>query len=138
MDSEVLLDTDTLSAMMRRVANVQAHSNKYLLNHSKFNFSTISRFEILPGLKAKNALKQIASFNAFCSNNNAVPLSDPVVVCAADIYAELYKRGQLISDADILIAASALEYSYVLVTNNLAHFERIPGLRIENWLISSV
>jgi tRNA(fMet)-specific endonuclease VapC len=135
MDSEILLDTDILSALMRRVPNVQAHSNKYLLNHSQFNFASISRFEILRGLKAKNALKQIASFNFFCINNNVLLLSDTVIVRAADIYAYLSVRGQLIQDADLLIAATALEHNLVLVTNNTSHFKRIPDLLLDNWLL---
>ncbi|MGA2796345.1 MAG: type II toxin-antitoxin system VapC family toxin [Thermoguttaceae bacterium] len=135
MDSEVLLDTDILSALMRRVPNVQAHSTKYLLNYSQFNFSSISRFEILRGLKAKNALKQIASFNVFCINNNVLPLADSIIVRAADIYADLSVRGQLIQDADLLIAATALEHNLVLVTNNTSHFKRVPDLQLDNWLL---
>jgi hypothetical protein len=38
-----------------------------------------------------------------------LPLTDAVVMRASDIYADLYRRGQLIGDADILIAATALD-----------------------------
>jgi tRNA(fMet)-specific endonuclease VapC len=40
----------------------------------------------------------------------------------------------LIPDADILIAATAIENALVLATNNLGDFGRITGLRIDNWL----
>jgi predicted nucleic acid-binding protein len=42
----------------------------------------------------------------------------------------------LLPDADILIAATAIENEndLVLATNNVADFERIPDLRIDNWL----
>jgi predicted nucleic acid-binding protein len=40
----------------------------------------------------------------------------------------------LVADADILIAASALANSCGIVTNNEAHFRRIAGLQVENWL----
>ena len=40
----------------------------------------------------------------------------------------------LIADADILIAATALENSLVVATNNLADFGRIAGLRIDKGL----
>lgn len=36
-------------------------------------------------------------------------------------------------DADILIAATALVHNLVLVTENRAHFQRIPKLRLESW-----
>ncbi len=35
--------------------------------------------------------------------------------------------------ADILIAATALEHNLVMVTENVNHFHRIPGLSVESW-----
>ena len=52
----------------------------------------------------------------------------------AVIKTDLKKRGRLIDDFDILIAAVALSNDMILVTNNKRHFERIPNLVIENWL----
>jgi tRNA(fMet)-specific endonuclease VapC len=46
----------------------------------------------------------------------------------------LSNRGELIGDADILIAASALVHGWGVVTNNEHHFSRIRKLRVENWL----
>jgi tRNA(fMet)-specific endonuclease VapC len=128
-----LLDTDILSALMRGVPAILTRSRQYLTDHAEFTFSSITRYEILRGLKAKHASTQLAAFDAFCVRNTVLPLTDAIIVHAADIYAELYARGQLISDADILIAATALEHNLVLVTNNLDHFNRIPVLRINNW-----
>jgi tRNA(fMet)-specific endonuclease VapC len=54
---------------------------------------------------------------------------------AAKIYANLRKAGQLIEDADILIAAIALVNDMTLVTNNTSHFSRIAGLQLEDWLV---
>jgi antitoxin (DNA-binding transcriptional repressor) of toxin-antitoxin stability system len=42
-------------------------------------------------------------------------------------------RGELIGDADILIAATALEHGLAIATGNIVHFERIPGLQVVNW-----
>jgi tRNA(fMet)-specific endonuclease VapC len=55
---------------------------------------------------------------------------------AAELYAKLRSRGQLIEDADLLSVAIALVYDMTLVTNNTAHFNRIEGLQIEDWLLS--
>jgi tRNA(fMet)-specific endonuclease VapC len=46
---------------------------------------------------------------------------------------DLKKRGQMIQDADILIAAIALVNNLVVVTNE-PHFLIIPNLKVENWL----
>ena len=52
---------------------------------------------------------------------------------AATLYGELHRQGALLPDADLLIAATALEAQRILVTNNLAHFQRVPNLIIETW-----
>ncbi|MEO8286704.1 MAG: PIN domain-containing protein [Chloroflexota bacterium] len=62
-----------------------------------------------------------------------LPLTDDIVVKASDIYANLYKLGTLITDADILIAATAQVHGLVMVTYNEKHFNRVSGLQIENW-----
>lgn len=84
-------------------------------------------------MKAKRAIGQIAVFEERCRQSNVLPLTDDVIVRAADIYADLHQQGQLISDADILIAATALVHGLNLVTENVAHFRRISGLNIESW-----
>ena len=47
---------------------------------------------------------------------------------------ELEKQGLRIGDMDMFIAATALEEDLILVTGNVKHFERIPGLKVENWM----
>ena len=54
----------------------------------------------------------------------------------AVIRAQLEASGNLIGDMDMLIAASAVAGGYVLVTNNVRHFQRIEGLIVENWAAS--
>ena len=51
----------------------------------------------------------------------------------ADLKTELQIKGKLISDFDLIIAATALSFNYILVSNNEKHFSRIPSLQIENW-----
>jgi len=57
---------------------------------------------------------------------------------AADAYgrirAALEQRGEIIGPLDMLIAAHALSQDLVLVTNNIKEFQRVPGLRVENWI----
>lgn len=132
-----LLDTDTLSEVMKaRDPQVQKRAREYLASYGRFTFSIITRYEILRGLKAKRATRQVLAFEDRCRKSTVLPLTDQVVIQAAEIYAELYRKGQLLTDADILIAATALVHNLVLVTENEAHFRRIAGLRTESWRTS--
>ena len=129
-----LLDTDTLSEVMRgRDPRVRQWAAEYLAAHGRFTFSIVTRYEILRGLRAKRAARQVAAFEARCRASDVLPLSDPVVDRAAEIYGELHRAGQLISDADILIAATALVHGLALVTENAAHFARVPDLTWSSW-----
>jgi tRNA(fMet)-specific endonuclease VapC len=131
---ETLLDTDILSLFLRAEPQVVARAKEYTEAHGRLMFSLITRYEILRGLNAKGATAQIAAFEAFCVGCTILPLTDAVVLRAAATYADLYQRGQLIGDADILIAATALENGLTLSTNNTAHFGRITSLVLTNWL----
>jgi tRNA(fMet)-specific endonuclease VapC len=131
--NEVLLDTDTLSFFLRHIPQVTAKAGNYLKFHKGFTFSVITNFEVLRGLKIKNATHQITKFGLIRRQSRELPLTDSVIIRAADIYADLYKRGLLILDADILIAATALENNLAIVTNNERHFQRISGLQVLNW-----
>ena len=133
---EALIDTDILSAVMRKDTPTLAQASSYLAVHQNFTFSIITRYEILRGLKAKEATVQLAAFDQFCKVSRILALTDEVIVQAAEIYRGLYQRGELIGDADILIAASALVHDLVVVTNNEKHFRRIPELKVENWIKS--
>ena len=49
------------------------------------------------------------------------------------IKADLKKRGEIINDSDLFIASIAIRNGIRLVTNNVRHFSRVEGLKIENW-----
>ena len=54
------------------------------------------------------------------------------------VRAQLQKLGTPIGAMDLLIASHALFIDTVLVTNNTREFERVPDLKIENWLSDTV
>ena len=131
---KTLLDSDILSALLRQQAAVMNRAAQYVAVHGQYTFSIITQYEILRGLKAKNAEKQLYAFDAFCQCNEVLPITEAIIRRASDIYASLHQSGQIIGDADILIAATALENGLTLSTNNESHFSRIASLTIDNWL----
>ncbi len=57
---------------------------------------------------------------------------------AAEVYgrvrAELERRGRPLADPDLMIASIALSRGLTVITGNVQHFARVPGLTVENWL----
>lgn len=51
-----------------------------------------------------------------------------------EVRAVLERQGQRLADADLRIAAIALARGLTVITGNIRHFERVPGLAVENWL----
>lgn len=65
------------------------------------------------------------------------PINHDVVPHYATLCTHLEKTGTSIDPNDTLIAAHALALDCVLVTDNEAEFLRVPGLRVENWLVDT-
>jgi len=63
----------------------------------------------------------------------------PYTAAAAEEYGRLRRHleptGQPIGPMDLMIAAHALALNLTLVTNNLREFQRVPTLRVEDWVI---
>ena len=112
---------------MERVSN-------YLELFDKLTINIISYYEILRGLKDLGNQKKLRSFENFIQENELVLIRKETVEKAAEIYAYLKKDGNLIEDADILMAAISIVEDLVLITNNTGHFNRIKELKIDNWL----
>ena len=133
--NKAIIDTDILSAIMKGNTVVDKKATDYLNIHKQFTFSIITKYEILRGLKAKKAKRQISNFEQFCIVNEIIPITDEVIEKSSDIYSDLHQKGQIIGDADIFIAATAICNGLTVITNNIEHFKRVTNLTIENWLI---
>lgn len=128
-----LVDTDILSMFFRNNPNVVSNFKAYLKNHDKINLSIITFYEILSGLKHRDALKQLDLFLKFTKHNSVLPLTEGSTTISSDLYARLRKVGKMLDDIDVLIAGVAIANNLVLVTHNKDHFKRIEGLEIADW-----
>jgi len=59
-----------------------------------------------------------------------LPLTQTIIQRFAQIRGELRRKGQIIGDFDILIAATAIQHNLTLVTRNMKDYQRIPQLRL--------
>lgn len=131
--NRALIDTDILSYFFKGDPSVIRHFEAYLSHYDIIEFSIITWYEITSGLMAKNARKQMLVFEKFASENFILPVTEKSARISAEIYSTLKKSGKLVDDIDLLIAGIALEHTMIFVTNNESHFQRIPGLVIQNW-----
>ncbi|MGH7780733.1 MAG: type II toxin-antitoxin system VapC family toxin [Candidatus Binataceae bacterium] len=97
--------------------------------------SAITRMEIAYGLlkNPKVASRLATVMDALFGAIHILPYDQPAAAATAAARAELKRRGQPIGAYDLLIAGTALDRGLILVTSNLREFNRIEGLRLENW-----
>lgn len=133
MSDSVLVDTDILSMFFRGNASVVSRMEEYSKGHEKVYLSIITYYEILSGLRHIEATRQIEQFLEFCLFNEVLPITLGSASIAASHYAYLRKLGTPLDDMDLLIAGIAIENDMTLVTHNMKHFSRIPGLKLQDW-----
>jgi tRNA(fMet)-specific endonuclease VapC len=129
-----ILDTDILSEVFKqRNRAVTTHAASYLQAHGEFAFSAFTRFEIERGLKEKLATTLLARFANFCQHSLILHVDHEVLTRAADLWVLARRGGHAHADADLIIAATALEQGSNLVTGNTKHFAWVPHLQLEDW-----
>ncbi len=97
--------------------------------------SVITYGELLYGAKkSSQAEKNSAIIYRLAEIFPIVGISRSVIEAFADVKVALERKGEKISDMDLLIASTALSLNYTLVSNNVRHYERIRGLKLENWM----
>jgi tRNA(fMet)-specific endonuclease VapC len=134
---DVLLDTDILSEVLRAQNPAVAKSARnYFQEHGQFTFSSITRYEIIRGLKVKDATRLLANFTVFCERSRIIAVTDGVLDLTADLWVSGRRQGHPHQDADLIIAATAIANGLTLITGNTAHFDWIPDLNVGNWRVA--
>ena len=96
--------------------------------------SAITLAEMQHGVeKSAQPEKNAAALMRFVSILQVLPFDDGAAVEYGKVCAHLQRRGTPIGPMDTLIAAHAKAEGLTIVTNNVREFERVPGLKIENW-----
>ena len=96
--------------------------------------SSITAAELAFGAVKSRRADNRVRLEAFLATLPALPWGDAAIWQYAEARLALEARGQRIGERDLLIAAHALAEDLVLVTNNVREFERVPKLRLENWV----
>ena len=132
-----LFDTDTcISLLDGREPDKQQNILTRLerLHRPEIFLSTVTVSELSFGVENSRFRKaNLAALDAFLLDFRVIPFDESAAREAGRVRAELEKKGQRIGAMDTLIAAHAKSLGLPVVTNNVADFSRVRGLKVENW-----
>ena len=132
-----LFDTDTcISLLDGREPDKQHNILTRLENllRPEIFVSTVTVSELSFGAENSRFRKaNLAALDAFLLDFQVIPFDESAAREAGRVRAELEKKGQRIGTLDTLIAAHAKSLGLPVVTNNVADFSRVTGLKVENW-----
>lgn len=131
-----LLDTNiVIYVIKRRPVEVLGLFNE---NAGRMGISAITLSELFHGAeKSTRVAHNLAVVEDFASRLEVLPYTARASQHYGAIRATLERAGRPIGVNDLHIAAHARSEGLTLVTNNLAEFERVPGLLTENWVGSA-
>ena len=126
-----MLDTNMVSHFIKGANNVR---NKVVsVPMSELGISAITEGELLFGLAKKTDAKQLSIVvHEFLIRVDVLPWDSAVAACYGTLRADMQKKGRILGNLDMLIAAHALALGLVLITNERA-FTQVEGLKIEDW-----
>ncbi len=131
----ICFDTDVLSAAVRTGGGPSQLARRLGLVPAAAQVTTsISVAELLYGARKRRSERLERDIEALVSDIEVVPFDARAARSYADIRFTLESEGRRLEDPDLHIAAICLAREFTLVTGNVRHFERVPGLRVENWL----
>lgn len=129
-------DTDVMSATVRSGGGPPQLARRLGVVPAARQFTTsVSVGELLYGARKRRSAALEDDINRLVAEIQVVPFDEPAARSYADIRVALEAAGRRLEDPDLRIAAICLAHDLTLVTGNVRHFERVPGLRVENWLV---
>ena len=103
-------------------------------SHDQFCISSVSLMELICGAeKSASPEKNLSVVEGFAARLEVLPYDELAASHTGQLRAELARSGTPIGPYDQLIAGHARSRGLVMVTNNRREFDRLPGLRVEDW-----
>lgn len=127
------LDTNALTALLTGRVGVAERFEYALSEGHTLTLNAVSYYELKRGLVLPRFSRRLSQFEAFLAAYESLPMDTQALDVAVGIYQTLRASGELLEDADILVAGIAIAKEATLVTRNLKHFRRIAALKLETW-----
>lgn len=127
-----VLDSDHWIALLRGQLDLrgQVAANEALA------ITAISVGELVYGAeRSAQATQKLLQIDTLLAGVIVLPYDDAAAHRFGSLKVALERRGERLADADLQIAAVVLGYAATLVTHNQRHFQRVPGLPLEDWML---
>jgi len=127
-----MLDTNiVIYTIKNRPSKVR---ESFKLHQGQMCISSVTLGELVFGAeKSSQVERNLADIEGLTARLVVLPFDEAAATHFGQLRAELYRQGNPIGPYDMMIAGHARARGLILVTNNPNEFERVPGLRIENW-----
>jgi tRNA(fMet)-specific endonuclease VapC len=131
-----LLDTNILSELVRRKPRASLLDALRRTTPEMLSTSCICVMELRHGAVRTHGPNDLWSRieSQILARVTVLEIRVEDAILAGDVLAHLWSLGKPIETEDLLIGASALSRGLTVVTHNVSHFLRIPGLKVEDWL----
>ena len=132
-----LLDTDILSNLLKRSPSTSLIVKLASVPVEQQFTSSITFGELIYGanrLRTRSSILIDQIEKTLLPNLPVLPFDVAAARRYGEVRAEMERHGILMGDADLRIAVIALTRGLTVVTGNVRHFKRVPGLPVENWL----
>ena len=128
-----LLDTNLCIRVLRdRPAGLRGRFNA---EADSLCISDVVLYELMFGAeKSARPMQNRTDVERFAARLSVLPFDSAAAAHTADIRATLERQGTPIGSYDVMIAGSARSRGLIVVTGNLREFNRVDGLRSEDWL----
>ena len=135
----MLLDTNVLSEVLRRQPSLAVMKALHALRPEQRYASEVTRYELRFGAALCDDAGRLwqRTQQEVLTLVQWLPFDARAAMAAADVGAALRQRGEPVEETDLFIAATALVRGFSVSTRNVRHFERVPGLMVENWFATT-
>jgi tRNA(fMet)-specific endonuclease VapC len=132
-------DTDTLSAVIRRDPPLHLIRRLAQVPPTDQTTTTINLGELLCGA-ARRGSEQLTHRvrEVVTSATSILPFDEGAAEAYGQLRAQLEREGRHVDEPDLRIASIAVSRGLTVVTGNVRHFARVPGLGVENWLLEEL
>ncbi len=128
-----MLDTNMVIYTIKNRPNQVRETFKQ--HQDQMCISAVTWGELIYGAeKSSHPERNLADIEQMAARLEIAPFEALAATHFGQLRAELYRIGKPIGPYDMMIAGHARSMGFILVTNNLKEFERVPGLRVENWV----